>query len=47
MSNSELEKEIEQIGLSKVLNQFPNELSGGQRQRVAILKALYTSKNER
>nr|WP_186332544.1 ABC transporter ATP-binding protein [Macrococcus canis] len=43
MSKSELEKEIEQIGLSKVLNQFPNELSGGQKQRVAILKALYTN----
>ncbi|QIH77248.1 ATP-binding cassette domain-containing protein [Macrococcoides canis] len=43
MSKSELEKEIEQIGLSKVLNQFPNELFGGQKQRVAILKALYTN----
>ncbi|WP_414045070.1 ABC transporter ATP-binding protein [Macrococcus equi] len=35
--------QIKQLGLEKVLNQFPAELSGGQRQRVAILKAMYTN----
>jgi len=43
MSEGELKHELEHLGLSKVLNQLPNELSGGQRQRVAILKALYTN----
>ncbi len=43
MSEAELKHELEHLGLSKVLNQLPNELSGGQRQRVAILKALYTN----
>lgn len=43
MSEAELKHELEHLGLSKVLDQFPNELSGGQRQRVAILKALYTN----
>lgn len=43
MSETELKHELEHLGLSKVINQFPNELSGGQRQRVAILKALYTN----
>ncbi|MBM7616747.1 putative ABC transport system ATP-binding protein [Weissella uvarum] len=29
------------LGISDLLNQFPNELSGGQTQRVALARALY------
>lgn len=42
LSSEELNQELETLGLTKVMNQFPGELSGGQRQRVAILKAIYT-----
>lgn len=34
---------LEEWGLSKVKNQYPNELSGGQRQRVAIIEQLLSS----
>ncbi len=43
LSSEELNQELETLGLTKVMNQFPGELSGGQRQRVAILKAIYTN----
>lgn len=43
MDHDEWMKNVETLGLSGVLNQYPNELSGGQRQRVAILKAVYTN----
>ncbi|RXK17452.1 ABC transporter ATP-binding protein [Macrococcus sp. DPC7161] len=43
MDHDEWMKNVEALGLSGVLNQYPNELSGGQRQRVAILKAVYTN----
>jgi putative ABC transport system ATP-binding protein len=33
---------IDRVGLSKQLDQRPNQLSGGQRQRVAIARALVT-----
>jgi len=31
---------LEQVGLKRFLNNYPNELSGGMRQRVAIARAL-------
>jgi putative ABC transport system ATP-binding protein len=31
---------LEQVGLSKYRNYFPNQLSGGQQQRIAIARAL-------
>lgn len=34
---------LDDLGLSDLLNKYPNELSGGQKQRVAIAKALYTN----
>ena len=34
---------IELLGLSALLQRFPDELSGGQKQRVAIARALLTS----
>lgn len=43
ISSETFNKQIEHLGLTSVMNQFPTELSGGQRQRVAILKAFYTN----
>ncbi|WP_414044139.1 ABC transporter ATP-binding protein [Macrococcus sp. EM39E] len=43
ISKADFETQVDTLGLSEVLNQFPSELSGGQRQRVAILKAMYTN----
>ncbi|WP_414051909.1 ABC transporter ATP-binding protein [Macrococcus animalis] len=43
ISKGNFDAQVETLGLSEVLNQFPSELSGGQRQRVAILKAMYTN----
>lgn len=34
---------LDDLGLSDLLNKYPNQLSGGQKQRVAIAKALYTN----
>lgn len=48
-SLSEKEKEekinkyIQEWGLEKVRNQYPNELSGGQRQRTAIIEQIFSS----
>lgn len=33
---------LKNLGIEKLLNQYPAELSGGQNQRVAIARALYT-----
>ncbi|MCK6695238.1 MAG: ATP-binding cassette domain-containing protein, partial [Thermoanaerobaculia bacterium] len=38
-----IERHLEEWGLSKVKDQYPNELSGGQRQRTAILEQLLSS----
>ncbi|MCU7557658.1 ABC transporter ATP-binding protein [Macrococcus capreoli] len=43
ISKDEFNTQVETLGLTSVMNQFPSELSGGQRQRVAILKAMYTN----
>lgn len=32
---------FEQLGISGIVNKYPEEISGGQRQRVAIARALY------
>ncbi|KAA1037577.1 ABC transporter ATP-binding protein [Macrococcus equipercicus] len=40
---ADFNNQVETLGLTAVMNQFPAELSGGQRQRVAILKAMYTN----
>lgn len=36
-----IEPLLEQLGISKLKNKYPDELSGGERQRVAIARALY------
>lgn len=37
---AEMEKYVELLGISKLLEKMPNELSGGEKQRVAICRAL-------
>lgn len=37
-----LDKVSQQLNISDILNQFPNQISGGQKQRVAITRALIT-----
>jgi putative ABC transport system ATP-binding protein len=32
---------FEQLGISSLVNKYPEDLSGGERQRVAIVRALY------
>lgn len=38
-----IDRHLEEWGLTKVKDQYPNELSGGQRQRTAILEQLLSS----
>lgn len=38
-----IDRHLEEWGLVKVKDQYPNELSGGQRQRTAILEQLLSS----
>lgn len=42
LSQEELQKLLRELGIEKLLKQYPAELSGGQNQRVAIARALYT-----
>ncbi|SMS15498.1 ABC transporter ATP-binding protein [Levilactobacillus zymae] len=41
LSAADLTKLLADLGIDKVVNQYPAELSGGQSQRVAIARALY------
>ncbi len=43
LTEQEMHALLADLGLSDLLNKYPNELSGGQKQRVAIAKALYTN----
>lgn len=43
MSKEEREGLLEELGITKLTNKYPNDLSGGERQRVAIAKALYST----
>jgi putative ABC transport system ATP-binding protein len=38
-----LEKLLSKLGISGLVNKYPNELSGGQQQRAAIARALYAN----
>lgn len=40
---AELDRLLEELGIDRLLDQYPGELSGGQNQRVAIARALYTN----
>lgn len=41
LSAGELHHLLDQLGISRLVDQYPAELSGGQTQRVAIARALY------
>ncbi|MDO4903221.1 MAG: ABC transporter ATP-binding protein [Limosilactobacillus sp.] len=41
MSDEELKALLEELGIDKLLDHYPDEMSGGQNQRVAIARALY------
>lgn len=42
-SKATIDRHLDDWGLTKVKDQYPNELSGGQRQRTAILEQLLSS----
>lgn len=42
LSQDELDHLLKELGIDRLLGQYPGELSGGQNQRVAIARALYT-----
>ena len=43
ISAAEHDHLLEELGIDRLLDQYPGELSGGQNQRVAIARALYTN----
>ena len=43
LSKENLDKLLEDLGITKLVKKYPNELSGGQQQRVAIARALYAN----
>lgn len=43
ISTAKLQELLKQLGISSLINKYPNELSGGQQQRAAIARALYAN----
>lgn len=41
LSKTDLNKLLQDLGIEKLVQKYPNELSGGQQQRAAIARALY------
>ena len=41
LSKEALDRLLDELGISQLVNKYPKELSGGQQQRVAIARALY------
>lgn len=41
MAKTKGDELFEQLGISSLVNKYPEDLSGGERQRVAIVRALY------
>ena len=40
---AKLQELLKQLGISSLIDKYPNELSGGQQQRAAIARALYAN----
>ncbi len=43
LSATELDQLLDDLDISRLKNQYPDQISGGQQQRVAIARALYTN----
>ena len=43
ISAAKLQELLKQLGISSLIDKYPNELSGGQQQRAAIARALYAN----
>lgn len=43
LSKENLDKLLEDLGITKLVKKYPNELSGGQQQRVAIARAVVSN----
>lgn len=43
LNTAQTQELLHDLGLTNLLNKYPNQLSGGQKQRVALARALYTN----
>ena len=43
LNQATMDKLLEQLGITGLVNKYPSELSGGQQQRAAIARALYAN----
>ena len=43
LTQATMDKLLEQLGITELVNKYPSELSGGQQQRAAIARALYAN----
>ncbi len=43
LTQATMDKLLEQLGITGLVNKYPSELSGGQQQRAAIARALYAN----
>lgn len=43
LNQATMDKLLEQLGITGLVNKYPSELSGGQQQRAAIVRALYAN----
>ena len=43
LNQATMDKLLEQLGITRLVNKYPSELSGGQQQRAAIARALYAN----
>lgn len=43
LSREDLQELLKQLGITNLVNKYPNQLSGGQQQRAAIARAFYAN----